>query len=260
MRKYIIFFAVFFFSSSLLLALTRDDDWYVAKSTHFIVYYKNAPEDFIENLIDKSEDYYNKIADNLGFRRYNFWLWDNRAKIYIYDDSQSYQASVGQPSWSSGCAIVNEKIIHTFPYAKGFFDTTLPHEMGHIIFREFVGFNNAAIPVWLDEGIASYQENLRYSMANRIVKEALGNNKFIDLENLSRLNPHSMLDAESVNLFYAESVSIVDYLVKEFGQDNFILFCQNLRDKMDLEKAISYVYPFKNIGELNRAWQRHLEN
>ena len=54
---------------------------------------------------------YDKIADDLGFRRFDFWLWDKRAKIYIYDDVRSYQAATNQPSWSSGCAIIKDKII-----------------------------------------------------------------------------------------------------------------------------------------------------
>jgi len=258
MRKYILALTIFVLSLSLVFA--AGNDWQITKSTHFIVYYKNAPQDFIERLIEEAEDYYNKIAENLGFRRYNFWLWDNRAKIYIYDDSESYQVATGQPAWSAGCASIKDKIIQTFPYAKGFFDTTLPHELGHIVFREFVGFNNSAIPIWLDEGVASYQENLKYSMANKIVREAIQNNRFIDLEKLSQLNPQFVVNTELVNLFYAESISIIDYLVKEFGQDNFILFCRNLRDKKDLQAAISDVYPFKNIKELNQAWQIYLEN
>jgi len=248
------------FSLCLSFALANNDGWSVEKSAHFIVYYKNAPRDFIEKIIEKSEYYYNKIADDLGFRRFDFWLWDNRAKIYIHDDAKAYQAATNQPSWSVGCAIMKEKVIHTFPYAKGFFDTTLPHEMGHIIFREFVGFDNQAVPVWLDEGVASYQENLVYSMAHKLVAEAIATNKFINLESLSKINPQLIKDDVSALLFYAEAVSIVDYLVKEFGKDNFILFRQNLRDKTDLERAISYVYPFRNIQEMDQAWQKYLKN
>lgn len=233
-------------------------DWNTDKSTHFIIYYKNAPDRFLDELIDQAEGYYNKIADDLGFRRYNFWLWDNRAKIYIYDNAQDYQIATGKPSWSSGCAYPREKVIHTFPYAKNFFNTILPHEMGHIIFREFVGFDNPAIPVWLEEGVASYQQDLRFSTAGIMIKEALAKNRFIPLKKLAELDPLSMTDTELVNLFYAESVSILDYLVKEFGQDRFMLFCQGLRDKQNLEKALLLAYPFKNIEELDKEWCRHL--
>ena len=258
MKKYLVVVLIVFLS--LFPRLTKADDWQVAKSTHFIIYYKNAPLDFIENLMEESEDYYNSIAENLGFRRYSFWLWDDRAKIYIYDDAKGYQSTTNKPGWSMGSAIPKDKIIHAFPHAQRFFDTTLPHEMGHIIFREFVGFENNAVPIWLDEGVASYQEKFGRPMAKRLVKEAMDKNRFVGLEWLSNINPQSIKDPEMVNLFYAEAISIVDYLIEEFGKDKFLFFCQALRDKRNLGEVIQSSYSFKNIQELDSAWQRYLKN
>ena len=235
------------------------DNWNNKKSTHFIVYFKNAPEDFIDKVLGRSEDYYNRIAENLGFMRFDFWLWDNRAKIYIYNDDKDYRQATGQPNWSYGFAVAEEKVIRAFPYAKDFFDTILPHEMGHIIFREFVGFNNHAVPIWLDEGVAYYQENAKFSSPGLLIKRSLSQGRFINLQGLFHLNPQLMQDDESVNLFYAEAVSIVDYLIREFGKDNFVLFCQTLRDRKNLESAIRSNYPFNNIQELDEAWQKYLK-
>jgi len=251
-----------FFSINGILYAQVGVKWNTEKSTHFIVYYKNAPEDFIKQTIDKSEDYYNKIADNLGFIRFNFWLWDERAKIYIYDDLADYQSATGEPNWSYGSSMANAKtkIIRAFPHAQRFFENILPHEMGHIIFREFVGFKNPAIPIWLDEGVASYQEESRLLTANKVIKKALGENKFYNLQELANTNPHLMLDTESVNLFYAESLSLVDYLIREFGRDKFVLFCQNLRDKNNMDRAIASSYSFANTQELDQSWQKYVEN
>ncbi|TBR17681.1 hypothetical protein EPO66_02315, partial [bacterium] len=232
--------------------------WKEFKSTHFIVYYKNAPEDFISKTSDKAEGYYNKIADDLGFRRYNFWLWDNRAKIYIYDDAKAFQLATGQPSWSAGCANVNDKIINSYPYAETFFQTILPHEIGHIIFREFVGFDNPSIPLWLDEGVASYQENLRSAMARDMLRSVLREKKLLSLSQLSQFNPHFSRDSYTVGLFYAESVNLVDFLIREYGTDNFVSFCQGLRDKKNFERALSSVYPFDNFNEFDEAWQKNI--
>lgn len=235
------------------------DDWQVEKSTHFIVYYKNAPFDFVNKLTEKSEYYYNRIADDLGFVRYNFWLWDNRAKIYIHDDSASYQSATGMPSWSGGCAQVNEKTIHTFLDAQGFFDAVLPHEMGHIIFREFVGFHNYAIPLWLDEGVAIQQEKSKYHGADSLVRGAIRAGNFMNLGELTEFSLHFSFDNNSVQLFYSEAFSLVNFLLRQFGKDKFVLFCQNLRDKKDLQRALSSTYPFNNIQELDSAWQSYLK-
>ncbi len=236
-----------------------EKSWLTVKSTHFFVHYRNAPSDFIEDLVEKSEEYYDKIAEDLGFRRYDFWLWDNRAKIYIYDDAEEYQAQTGQPSWSIGSVVPKDKIIHAFPGVRDFFTTVLPHEMGHIIFREFVGFDNSSVPLWLDEGVARYQERARYMAASRILKRDWQEGRLISLPELSNFNPRLVNNPDSVNLFYAEAIGVVEFLIKEFGKDKFVYFCQNIRDKKNLNSAISSTYPFKDLLELDKAWKEYLD-
>ena len=116
MKKLI--FCFFCLFTLIPLAAAEKNLWQEKRSTHFIIYYKNAPGSFIDQASSAAEDYYDKIADNLGFRRLSFWLWDKRAKIYIYDDAKDYQVSTGKPEWSGGFAIIDEKAIYTFPFAK----------------------------------------------------------------------------------------------------------------------------------------------
>ena len=235
-------------------------EWNVEKSSHFIVYYKEAPEDFIKHVIGNSENYYHRIASDLGFNRYNFWLWDERAKVYIYNNILDYQVATGQPFWSGGNASVKDKIISSFPYAHDFFETVLAHEMGHIIFREFVGFDNNAVPLWLDEGVASYQERSKYSQADTLVREAIGSGKFIPLEKLPQIGEQFSMPADTAQLFYTESFSAVDFLIKKFGKDKFVTFCQSLRDKKSMDRALASSYSFSDVGQMQEAWKKYLEN
>lgn len=235
-------------------------EWKIEKSSHFIVYYKQAPEDFIKRVISSSEDYYQKIASDLGFNRFNFWLWDERSKIYIYNDALDYQLATGQPDWSGGNASVRDKVISSFPYARDFFETVLAHEMGHIIFREFVGFDNYAVPLWLDEGVASYQEKSKYGQADILVRKAIESGKFIPLERLPQHGGQFSMPANTAGLFYAESFSAVDFLIKKFGKDKFVNFCRGLRDKRNFDSALASSYPFNYTGQMQQAWKEYLVN
>ncbi len=87
-------------------------------------------------------------------------------------------------------------------------------------------------------------------------KKAAADGTLHSLEKLTAINPQSITDAASAQLYYAEAISIVDYLIKEFGKDNFVLFCQDLRDKRDLQRAIA---PFSNLQEFGEAWQKYLK-
>ncbi|MFH0826673.1 MAG: peptidase MA family metallohydrolase [Candidatus Omnitrophota bacterium] len=226
------------------------------------MFYQNAPTDFIDKVTEKAEDDYNRIADALGFTRFDFWLWDNRARIYIYDDKAGYQQATLQPGWSYGSALISrkEKTIYSFINEEGFFESVLPHEMGHIIFKEFVGLANPAIPLWLDEGVASYQEGSRLDSAVRVLRKAIKENKFMGLDELFNFNPYGLADSSVVGIFYAEAVSLVDFLIKKFGKDRFVLFCQHLRDKRNFQRAMATAYPFGSIQELDAAWQKSLRD
>lgn len=241
-------------------AAEEADAWQTEKSTHFIVHYSHASLGFVRKVIDNAERYYNAITNDMGFIRYDFWAWENRANIFIHDDAQRYQAVTGQPPWSLGIALPREKIIHTYPCDEDFFNTLLPHEMGHIIFREFVGFDNAAVPEWLDEGIASYQEAGRRSFALDIVQDAVETGRFIDLATLSALNPQLIRDPQAVTIFYAESVTVIQYLMKKYGREKFVYFCQLLRDDRDITRALRMSYGIESMQKLSEGWESYVKS
>ena len=269
MKKIIFILAGLLLISSL--AFAGDDDapgyqdksspnWKEYKSDHFIVHYQNASEDFIRQVSNNSEQYYNSISDDLGFRRFNFWLWDNRANIYIYDNAAGYQAGLAMPSWSAGASWPQGKAIYSYSNAQGFLNTVLPHEMGHIIFRELVGVNNYAIPLWLEEGVASYQMKTKYSEVNRVLKEAIKAGIFMPLDQLSAVDIRTSTDNKKVELFYSEAYSAVDYMIQRFGRDRFVTFCQDLRDNKDLDRAIAAVYSFNGLKDLSQGWKQSILN
>jgi len=235
------------------------EEWKEHKGRHFVIYYQSAPIDFVEEVEKTAEQYYEEITRDLGFTRYKGWTWDERAQIYIYDDSQSYVEEGRQAQWSHGSAQTKTKVIRTFPTAHGFFDSTLPHELGHIIFREFVGFK-AEIPLWFEEGIAMYQEKAKRFGAHNAVIDARNNGYFIPLKELSITQLTRNTDQKIVTLFYAESASVVYYMINELGKYRFVQFCRKLSEGGPFEWALKSVYVrFKNYDDLNKAWLRYLD-
>ena len=245
-------FLIFLFLPLVLLA--DNQSWQVFKSTHFLIFYRNASEDELNTLSQKAEECYNNIADDLGLNRFNFWTWDNRAKIYLYDSQEEYQKATNGAEWSMGQAETRSKVIQTFLTAPGFLEDVLPHELAHIIFLEMVGFNNPAIPLWLEEGVASYHEK-EISSVKADLTGKLKKGDFINLDALSRFEVAGSKDSEKVELFYEESYSLVKYLIGVFGQEKFVFFCQELRDSRNLTKALSRTYSFKDLVDFENSWK-----
>jgi hypothetical protein len=239
-----------------LVIFAQDQTWQVVKSTHFIVFYKNAPQDVLNELIQKAEDGYDSIANEFGFNRFNFWTWDNRAKIYLFDNQDEYVKAAQGFSWSGGQVFINAKLIQSYVGAPGFLENVLPHELAHIIFAEMVGFNNPAVPLWLHEGVATYQEKDIYSI-KALLADKLRQGSLLNLSSLSRFETKGASD-EQIRLFYAEAYSLVKYLIAEFGKDKFVLFCQNLRDNRNLAVALSRTYAFNSLNDFEDSWKNYI--
>lgn len=254
----ILFLAGPFISTSFSF---NPSDWNTEKSDHFIVYYQKASPDHVAEILRRAEYYYNAITDDFGFTRFgDFWTWDNRARIYLYDNSSDYKKITNSPGWSGAGVNVNTREIYTFVNMENFYDTILPHEIGHIIFREFTGYKRN-YPLWLEEGIACYLERGQRDERMRIARGLVRSKIFISLEDLQKIKSSDILLIPDI--FYSESASVVAFLLKDYGKDKFVDFCRalrDLRDDQDWQVALKDVYKFKDLNEMNLRWTNFLYN
>ncbi len=252
------------------------------KGDHFIIFF-TTDKDFAERVLDKAEHDYDRIAADLGYARYsNFWTWANRVKIYIYPDHACFLNESGQPEWSAGMANYAKKEILTFSGCQNFLISVLPHEIAHLIFRDFVGFKSV-IPLWLDEGVAQWEEEFRRNEIKMITKSYLEDDTLLSLEDMMELDIRTVQDTDKlhlrttnvaghanffiidgktlVRLYYLQSASLVGFLIEEYGATNFTNFCRKLRDGKNLEAALHSVYPtcLSSISELEQKWVEYLE-
>jgi hypothetical protein len=223
MRTTLTFFFIFLFAA---MAYSLEKEWDQFIDPDFIVYYRNVPPDFVQTVLESAREESKNILENLGSSRFQSWAGNQRVLIYIYDDEEDYIKHGKQVSWSHGAAWARQKIIRTYPSAHGFFDSILPHELGHIIFREVIGVYTE-VPLWFEEGVAMYQEKAKRLGAHQMVKEAIKNGQFIPLSKLKDMQLYKSTDEKSVGLFYAESASLVYFMITELGQERFYFFAVN---------------------------------
>ena len=249
-----------FFTLGIYPALSEDtaDQWLKESSRHFIIYYRQGTQpNYIKKVVRKAEDYYEEILDSLGFRRFDFWTWENRCKIFLYLSQDEYYNDTRQPAWSAGGVVISQREINTYAKGKDFLDSVLPHEMGHLIFREFIG-RKKRIPLWLDEGIACFNEikykKERLETAKRIVKL----NRYIPMKALNKMNnPDTILLSK---IFYSQSASLVNFLITEFGDDTFFEFSRKIRDGQSWQSALKDAYGFLSPEELSQSWIKSIKN
>lgn len=231
------------------------------RSGHFIItYHKDVKPEYITDMKNVSEKFYRTITQEFNFLRDKLWLWENRAKIFVAKDRDAYRTDFNCSDWSSACVSYRDKAIYTYPEHKRF-KPVFAHELTHIIFREYVKENN--LPLWLDEGVAVYVEEKyggegSYKRQLYKMKEYIKNNEYIKIADLNRFSPAALGSKPNdyVSLFYLESFSIVNFLIKAYGRYRFSLFLSSLRQGHSLEKSLSRTYyHFKDLASLEKRWK-----
>ena len=221
------------------------EKWEEYKDDHFIMYYdKSIPKTYIKKFAKECEKDYETVLDRLGFSRMDFWLFKDRAKVYLFKDRDEYLEKTGFPEFSAGAAnyedgYIAKKTIVTYFQNKGFFENLLPHELTHIMLEDFIGANTD-IPLWFNEGLACSNEQDREKYiqeVKKIMKED---------HDLSKTISPGM----EAHKFYAISASYVIYLLREYGREKFVLLCKKLKNRKPFNNAFEEVYGFKNLDEL----------
>ncbi|MDD4869654.1 MAG: peptidase MA family metallohydrolase [Kiritimatiellae bacterium] len=244
---------------TLPLCVSAIPEWQVIKGKHFLVHYVKDPV-MAERVAGKAEEYYSSITTDLGFARYdNFWLWENRVKIFIYSSKTEFTQKTGAPEWAIGKTVCDKKEISTFPGNDSFMDSVLPHELTHLVLRDFMGFKGE-IPLWLNEGVSQWEEPAKRTQMVKIAGRLAAGNKYIPLDKLMLVNVRQLVADVKVGEFYAQSVSLVGFLIEKHGSERFRIFCGQLRNGRGLEDALRFAYPdsLRNIDDLERAWKKYV--
>jgi hypothetical protein len=234
--------------------------WQELKGQHVVVRYQGS-KDFAEKVRSRAEEDYDRIARDLAFTRHgNFWLWENRARIDVFAMREAYLAAAHAPAWSAGIADYAHRAILTFEGSQAFLDSVLPHEMTHLIFREFIGFG-AVVPLWLDEGVAQWADIPNRPKVETIARGLMQQGQLLSVAALTQADPRrGSSDREAVN-FYAQAASLVGFLMDAQGQARFREFCGHIRDGRTMDDALRFTYPdtTRSVEALDSAWRAHLE-
>ncbi|MFH0986383.1 MAG: peptidase MA family metallohydrolase [Candidatus Omnitrophota bacterium] len=234
------------------------ESWQEVKGENFEVFYLEDAA-FAQEVLTWAERYYQGIASDLGYSRYdNFWQWENRAKIYLYRNHEEFLKATGKKPWIHGTAFYDKREILSYKWEKGFLEVLLPHELCHLIFRDFVGFKGE-VPLWLDEGVAQWEETRKRKEILAAVKELIATKEYIPLRELTRISSGSDNDPVLSAKLYAQAASLVGFLIEQYGPSQFVLFCRQLRDGNNMDAALSFVYTdsVRDMETLEKKWSQH---
>jgi len=217
------------------------------------LYWYNGSDSFAQELMDTCEEGLASLTQDIGTYP------EKPIKIYVYQSTNDLRgAMVFSQEWTGGVAFIDFGIIaiSISPSQLEWGKRALVHELTHLVVHQATFSPYGQLPLWLDEGLATYSEgeldpDLRSSL-NRAISEGT----LIPVRTLC--SPFSAY-VDKARLSYAESYSLVKYLLDNHGQDKMLDLLIILKQGSTYDEALTAVYGF-DVEGLDAGWRATLTN
>ncbi len=214
---------------------------------HFLIKY-GGEEKGLEGfeLREHLGNAYREVGQDLGY------FFKHKVVVLLYDEKE-YRELSGAPHWSGG---IYDGKIRLPAYKKGFAPKEIEKIMRHELTHAFVGeISRGRCPMWLNEGLAVYEESKVEPPDLEVFQAALRLNTLIPLPELfEKKRLDEKMDPLEVKLFYDESYQLVHYLAERYGRFRIKTMLELYgegKDTLDVIKEALKTSPL----ELERQWK-----
>ena len=231
-----------------------DDNRYQWRSLtrgNLSLFWYEGDDSFAQELMNDCGEGLVKLAREIGASP------ERPIKIYTYTSANDLQGAMIFPmEWTGGTAFTEFGIIaigispDQLDWGKG----ALAHELTHLVVHQVTFSPYGSLPVWLDEGLAMYNEGELDPYLQSWLDNAISNNNLISVRSLC--SPFSA-EPEKAYVSYAESYSLVEYLLDTYGQAKMLHLLTLLKQGNTYDEALTEVYGF-DIDGLDASWRETL--
>lgn len=210
-------------------------------------WYDNS-ETFAQTLMDAAVGSQARLESDIGVQP------EDEIHIYIYANTEDMREAVlFEPGWTGGLAFPSYGIviigINQSNIEWGL--DTIAHELAHVIVGDVVSHCYSGLPTWLEEGLAVYAEGELDPRSQMILEEAIIEDLIFSIRSLSDgFTEH----AHRARLSYAQSYSIVAYLIDIYGQEKMLDLLDAFQAGYHYDNALMQVYNF-DIDGLEAEWR-----
>ena len=179
-------------------------------------------------------------------------------EIYIYASAQDLLGAMIFPQeWTGGVAFTRygTVAIGIPPENLGWGKRALAHELTHLVIHQMTFNPYNDLPTWLDEGLAMYGEGTPEPVYAAILAKAIDEDSLISVRSLA--SPFSAYAEEAV-LGYAQSYSLVEFLISDYGQSQMLELLNTFSEGSSYDGALNKVYGFDMDG-LDSLWRQYIE-
>lgn len=182
---------------------------------------------------------------------------EKQINVLIYASSEVMQsATLFAPAWSGGLAFSeNNTVLIAIPLNQlSWGKRAMAHELAHVMIGRYIFSCISHMPVWLSEGLAESAEGEMNNYDESLLSDAIDNNTLLSVRELGEIFSN---DPETASLSYAQSHSLVAFLIERYGQERMLLLLDQFRDGMPEDQALMDIYELDS-DSLEVSWREHL--
>jgi hypothetical protein len=233
------------------------DGWAVAETTNFRIFH-NQPREFAERAA--------QVAERTRAAMQRKWFgeggedWSPRCDLYLHASAQDYSTATQVPPNSPGHSTIRTEAGRVVGRRMdlhcddpNMLSAVLPHETTHVVIAG--RFGECPVPRWADEGLAVLTEPRdKIDRHLRNLPQFRQDRQLFGLKQLMQMNDYP--DPRYIGSFYAESVSLVEFLARQKGPQTFTAFLrEGLRG--GYEPALRRHYGFTDFNDLQEHWLQY---
>ncbi len=232
-------------------------EWKVLRTEHFNIYYYGEFEEIAEIGASYAEEAY----DELKVRFNN--LITKPIPLIFYNTSLHFQQTNTTPG------LIPDAVGGFFEFIKG--RVVIPytgsiHDFKHVIRHELVHvFMTTQVlhilsdhrlptdgfpPLWFTEGLAEYMSTDIDAQAEMVMRDAVINNYFVNLEN--------MYSIYGTFLMYKEGQNFLHFIEEKYGYEKVLLLIDNIWMFSDFTKVLEHTLG-KPVEEIDSEWLFYLK-
>jgi len=215
------------------------------------VYWYQGGKSFARELMAVAQQALARLAGDTGAEL------EKPAKLFIYANAQDLKGAMIYPQeWTGGVAFTRYGVIAIgiAPSNLGWGKRAIAHELTHLVIHQVTLNPYNDLPTWLDEGLAMHTEGVLSPQLSTLLDKAIAKGSLISVRSLA--SPFSAYAGESY-LSYAQSYSLVDFLISNYGQAKMLELLNTFKQGSSYDAALEKVYGFDMDG-LDALWQEYV--
>ncbi len=225
--------------------------WHSLTEGGVTIYWYEGNQSFVQELMTAAQQALARLAGDTGAEL------ERTVKVYVYASFRDLLGSMIFPQeWTGGVAFTRygTLAIGISPSELVWGKRAIAHELAHLVIHQMTLNPYNDLPTWLDEGLAMYAEGPLESGYVALLNKVVAENELISVRSLS--SPFSAFAGEA-SLAYAQSYSLVEFLISSYGQGKMLELLNTFRQGSGYDAALDRVYGFDMDG-LNNLWRDYV--